>query len=254
MATKNEIQDILEKYSISFNIINDNDEELFALCNGLKHCENSERPDSILILNNICFGIEHFEASVYKNKKGDINREAEGRKAHRVKLQEDMIFELKPSLNNLVDSITNRFKSHSNSFSVYLNNINNKYPDKEYRLVIFIEDISSPSSIVDENEQYIHPLKIDKIVEAILEYKSDVFAVVYCVGNEISKQLTAIKLETLNEELRNGNLMEMSKCRLQMYKSTQTVGTVPEKDSSLVRGMFKDRIGIRDTISIKKYK
>ncbi len=84
---KNEIQDIFRKYKISFNNLGSNNGELFALLDGLKHCENFERPDAVLILNSVCFGIEHFEVSIYnKDKNGDTNRKAEGRKPIEINL------------------------------------------------------------------------------------------------------------------------------------------------------------------------
>ena len=247
--TKNEIQDIFNTYEVEINILETNNEELARISNSLKNCENSERPDSIINLFDICYGIEHFEVSMYRRiKKQDLNKAAEGRKKFRDNLDDNLKYELKPSLQNLIDSIS------INLTSDYLNNISDKYPDKEHKLLLFIEDTSNPSSILDENEQYIYPLEIDKVAETFLAYKDDVYAVIYCHGNDVHKNLYIITLDEIERQLADGKLHSIDKCRLQVYRSSVTVGKVPENDNITARADLKDdlRINLRETVSIKR--
>jgi hypothetical protein len=253
--TKNEIQEIFNKYDVSSEILGSNSEELIRISRSLRNCENSERPDSIINLYDICYGIEHFEVSMYRRiKKQDVNKAAEGRKKFRDKLDDNLKYELKPSLQNLIDSISINLTSHSSSFIDYLSNLSNRYPDKEHKLLLFIEDTSTPSSILDENEQYIHPLEIDKIAEIFLAYKNDIYAVIYCAGNETHKQLYIISLDEIEKQLTEGNLHNINKCRLQVYRSSVTVGKTPENDNITARADLRDNLGVnlRETISIKR--
>lgn len=209
--SKHEIETILNDFKISIDKTTNNSELLYILSN-LRKCKSHEKPDAFFETENYIYGIEHFQVSQYEDKKNqDVSRIAEGSKQKRDKIKGSGEFNLHPSINNLINSINRCLNSHSKSFQSYEDNIKNKFDDKNYRLVIFIEDRTNSEYIVKKNSsdlKFINPLLLKQIAEIILEFKDFIFAIIYSYGNEVDKTITGLTLEELEKKLNSGDLLD----------------------------------------------
>ena len=212
MNTKNEINEIFKKYKVGIENISD-DEDIQLLMQNINNHIPTEKPDAYLGLQNIVYAIEHFQISQYKilKKDQDISRIAEGSKARRDKMKEDRDFDYKPSVDNLINALAKNIESHSKSFLAYKEHISEmaENKNKEYRLVIFIEDSTESGYIVKRREtQPINPLLLQQIVDILLNYKEDIWGVIYVFGNEVQKCMTGCTLKELDEKRNNGVLLD----------------------------------------------
>lgn len=78
---------------------------------------------------------------------------------------------------------------------------------KDYKLVIFVEDATKSGYIVRKRKsQPINPLLLKQIAETILEYKDEVWGIIYAYGNEISNNIVAYTLKELETKMEHGEL------------------------------------------------
>ena len=215
-VTKNEIEYMYKKYkvNISKSVCN---KELRELLDGISNHIPREIPDAFLCCGNLIYAIEHFQISQYdlvKNNQ-DISRISQGSRERREKMKKDRDFDLKPSIDNLIKALSRNLCTHSKSFSLYKKNILElpESTEKVYRLVIFVEDSTESGYIVRKRETHpINPLLIKQIADVLLEYKNDVWGVIYAYGNEGEKEIVAFTLEELGVKMQNGELIDASAC------------------------------------------
>ena len=212
MDTRNEINEIFQNYEVNIEKFSDNKDMQLLMENITNHI-STEKPDAYLRLQNIVYAIEHFQISQYKilKKDQDISRIAKGSIANRGKMKNDRDFDYKPNIDNLIIALEKNIESHSNSFLAYKEHISTieENVDKEYRLVIFIEDSTESGYIVKKRDtQPINPLLLQQIVNILLNHKEDIWGVIYVYGNEVQKQMTGCTLEELDEKREKGCLLD----------------------------------------------
>lgn len=205
--SKNEIQHIIEKYKLFEDFAITNDETIKRVIQRINDYSPFEKPDAFLEDNGITFGIEHFQVSLYKKQKNsDISKIAEG--CNRAKMKNDRNFDFQPSVENLLSALKETLESHSKSFEAYRNNLQ-KEKESEYRLIIFVEDSSEAGYIVRKRENSpINPLLLKQIAEIFLEYKDEIWGVIFITGNELQKMITGCTLTELNYKLNNNELYD----------------------------------------------
>lgn len=203
--SKNEIQQIVEKYELFDDLTITNDETIKRVIQRINDFSSFEKPDAFLEDNGIIFGIEHFQVSLYKKQKNsDISKISEG--CNRTKMKKDRDFDFQPSVDNLLSALKENLKSHSKSFKPYRKNLQT---GSEYRLIIFVEDSSEAGYIVRKREtSAINPLLLKQIAEIFLEYKDEIWGVIYTTGNEKQKRITGCTLTELNCKLKNNELYD----------------------------------------------
>ncbi len=75
--SKNEIKKILDTYELYEDFSITNDEDIKHVIQHRKNYVPSEKPDAFFKQNNVIYGIEHFQISLYKKlKSGDISKQA----------------------------------------------------------------------------------------------------------------------------------------------------------------------------------
>lgn len=207
LESKEEIKSILNDYKVCIDDNFTSNNELKWVLNNINSHQEFEKPDAYLLNNDNIYAIEHFQISQYRQCKGsDTARIAKGSKDNRDKMKNDRDFDLKPSVENLVSALIKNLKSHANSFESYKSNILNvaNCQNKHYRLIIFIEDSTESAYIVrNRDTKAINPLLLKQIAECILEFKNNVWAVLYSYGNEVDKVLTGCTVEELEENTKN---------------------------------------------------
>lgn len=203
-ASRGEIANIFSSYKTQIDTTFSNDDDFINVLNGIEQCESSEQPDGIYIAENHCYGVEHFQVSMNKvDKNQDVSRIAEGSMNNREKMKQDREFHLDPNIGNLISSLERVVNSHSKSFELYKKKLSSKYPDKSYRLILFIEDATNSAYIVKHksfDNKTINPLMMQQLADVLLTYISDVYGVIYSYGNEISKVITGCTLNELQEK------------------------------------------------------
>lgn len=203
--SKNEIQQIVEKYELFEDFAITKDETIQRVIHRIKDYSPFEKPDAFLEDNGIIFGIEHFQVSLYKKQKNsDISKIAAG--CNRSKMKNDRDFDFQPSVENLLSALKENLESHSKSFESYRNNLQKEL---EYRLIIFVEDSSESGCIVRKREtSAINPLLLKQIAEIFLEYENEIWGVIFTTGNEKQKRITGCTLTELNCKLKNDELYD----------------------------------------------
>lgn len=212
METKAEIKEIFEKYKhIRKNTEFSDDAEFKKILENIEKHISSEKPDAYLEVDNTIYGIEHFQISQYEMKKGqDFSRVAKGSLNNREKMKNDRDFSLKPSVDNLILALERNIESHSHSFEEYKTNVLNRSENTnvKYKLIIFIEDSTDSGFIVKQRDTNpINPLELRQLVEKILKYKDDIWAVIYSFGNELSRELTGCTVQELQNRKEAGLLL-----------------------------------------------
>lgn len=212
MDTKSEIKNIFKKYRVSIENISD-DKDLQLLMQEIENHIPTEKPDAYLSVQNIVYAIEHFQISQYNlvKKDQDISRRTEGMKNRRDKMKKDGDFDYKPSIDNLIKALSKNICAHSKSFMAYKEHISKmeENDDKEYRLVIFVEDSTESAYIVKMGDvQLINPLLLQQIADVLLKYKEDIWGIIYVYGNEVQKSMTGCTLEELDEKREKGFLLD----------------------------------------------
>lgn len=209
-TSRNEIANIFSNYKIQIDTTFSKDSEFLNVLSGIEKCESSEKPDGIYIAENHCYGVEHFQVSMYKvDKNQDVSRVAEGSMNNREKMKQDREFNLDPNIGNLISSLERVVNSHSKSFELYKENLSSKYSNKSYRLILFIEDSTNSAYIVKHksfDNKTINPLMMKQLADVLLTCISDVYGVIYSYGNEVSKIITGCTLDELQEK-KNCNLL-----------------------------------------------
>lgn len=207
LESKEEINSIFNNYKVCIDDTFSCDNELKWVLNNIKEHQSFEKPDAYLVNNDNIYAIEHFQISQYRQYKGsDTARIAKGSKENRDKMKNDRDFDLKPSIENLIAALTKNLKSHASSFESYKSNILSiaNSQNKHYRLIILIEDSTESAYIVrSKDTKAVNPLLLKQIVECILEFKNNVWAVLYSYGNEVDKVLTGCTVEELEENAKN---------------------------------------------------
>ncbi len=213
MNTKCEISKLFTSYHVKIDDTYSADEEFRKVLNNIENHKPTEKPDGYLILEDNVYGIEHFQISQYKLKGNqDTSKIAKGSQEHRDKMKDDRDFDFKPSVQNLLSSLERNLSSHSNSFQSYKKNIYNiqECINKEYKLIIFIEDSTESGYIVKKrNTTAINPLILQQLVEVILNYKADVWGIIYSYGNEVDKFITGCTLGELETKKISGMLSDL---------------------------------------------
>ena len=222
MESKNEIEEIFEKYSICKDESLTSDSELKWLLEHIEEHVPNEKPDAFLKHCNVMYGIEHFRISLYRNgKKGDVGESVKGAKKNRdeklrrnEEVKSDFYKDFKPSIENFTLSIIRNLEEHSKSFEVYMQNLlDMNAQDKDIRLVIFMEDKSEPGGIIDREDKLINPLSIKGVAEAFIPYKDKIWAIILVYGHDRERCLTGITLQELFENYKAGNLLEDSELK-----------------------------------------
>ena len=78
----------------------------------------------------------------------------------------------------------------------------------KFFLIIFIEDSTESGYIVHKREtKPINPLLLDKVVEILLKYENDVWAILLSTGNEYEKTLTGCTIGELKGMARDNKLL-----------------------------------------------
>lgn len=203
----------------------------------------SEKPDAYLVKGDVSYGIEHFQISQYIVKKGqDTSRIAKGSQAKREKMKSDRDFSLQPSIENLIVAMERNLKVHSNSFNSYKSNILNLTNcNNEYKLVIFVEDSTDSGYIVKRRDtKAINPLNLRQLAEKVLQYKNDIWAIIYSYGNEMERVITGCTVKEL-EDRSNRN---------QLFNADDYAPFEVKRD---VHISSKDENQDKNTITIKLY-
>ncbi len=205
ISNKNEIQQILKKYKLLEDFSVTNDKIIKRIICQRNNWSSFEKPDAFIKDNEITFGIEHFQVSLYKKQRnGDISKIAEG--CDRSKMKDDRLFDFQPSVENLLSALKDNLQSHSKSFKEYRNNLQN---DSEFRLIIFVEDSSESGYIVHKRRTYsINPLLLKQIAEIFLEYEDKIWGVIFTTGNENQKIITGCTLTEWYWKLKNNKLYD----------------------------------------------
>ena len=190
MRNKNEILTFLQAYECSI-LLGNHSQELEDIVkvvtdkNQMESFGEFERPDAAFSLEGFCYGVEHFMISMYSNNQGDSRMHVLGKKRERNKLIDTEKIPYSPHIDNLISSLEKQLSSHARNFEAYQNHVTKQYPDKEYRLLIFIEDISAPSRIVvDATDEEITILNCKEVIELFTVYKKSIWGVIYSVGDE----------------------------------------------------------------------
>lgn len=110
-----------------------------SIVNNLHNVDYRDRPDALIELDNIVYIIEHFQISIYKNNKNKGDPLAISINSNTIKNE----ISFKPNLNNLIKNLDYCLKKHSLSFEKYLEVAKEKYPDKDYKIILLIEDKSN---------------------------------------------------------------------------------------------------------------
>lgn len=207
MTSKDEINQIITKYHLNKDISLTSDSELKWIVENIHAHNPFEKPDAYIENSNVIYGIEHFQISLYKaNQKGDISQIARGSQDNREKMCNDREFDFKPSIDNLLEALEKNMASHAKSFIEYRNNLASY--QEEYRLIIFIEDSTESGYIVHKREtKPINPLLLDKVVEILLKYENEVWAILLSTGNEYEKTLTGCTIGELKGMARDNKLL-----------------------------------------------
>lgn len=176
--SKNEIKNILDKYELYEDLSITNDKDIIHVIQQRENYTPFEKPDAFFKQNNVIYGIEHFQISLYKKlKSGDSSKQAKGSQRNREKMREDKDFDLHPSIENYLTALSDNLHSHSGSFEAYRDRLT-KDDNCKYRLIIFVEDSSEPGYINRKQEpQAINPLLLKQIANIFLEYKDDIWGV-----------------------------------------------------------------------------
>lgn len=207
VESKEEIKAIFSDYKVHIDEGFTDNNELKWVLNNIETHKSFEKPDAYLLSKDNVYAIEHFQISQYKQCKGsDSSRVAKGSKENRNKMRIDRDFDLKPSIDNLITALIKNLKSHAKSFESYNSNVMgvDSCQNKQYRLIILIEDSTESAYIVrNRDTRAINPLQLKQIVECILEYQNDVWAVLYSYGNEVDKVLTGCTIKELEENANN---------------------------------------------------
>lgn len=222
IESKNEIEEIFEKYSICKDESLTSDSELKWIFEHIEEHVPFEKPDSYLGHCNVVYGIEHFRISLYRNgKKGDVGEYMKGARKDRderlkrnEEVKSDCCKKLEPSIDNFTSSIRGRLEEHSKSFDFYMQNLlGMNAQDKDIHLVIFMEDTSEPGGIIYRKDKLINPFNIKGVAEAFVPYKDKIWAIILVYGHDRERCLTGITLQELLENYKAGNLLEDSELK-----------------------------------------
>lgn len=239
MQTKAEIKSIFGNYKVKINDTFSNDIEFKWVLNNIESHISSEMPDAYLKKENIVYAIEHFQVSQYISEKNqDVSRIAKGSQKKREKMKEDRDFKLSPSINNLVAALERNLRSHAKSFSSYKTNILNLSDcnNREYKLILFVEDSTESAYIVKRRyTEAINPLRLRQLVEPILQYKKDVWGIIYSYGNEVDKLLTGCTLMELENIISKDQLLDANDyVPFEVEKDLHISSTDESQDSNIV--------------------
>lgn len=242
--SKNEIKKILDTYELYEDFSITNDEDIKHVIQHRKKYIPSEKPDAFFKQNNVIYGIEHFQISLYKKlKSGDISKQAKGSQCNREKMREDKDFDLHPSIENLLTALSDNLHSHSGSFEAYRDRLT-KDNNCKYRLIIFVEDSSESGYIVRKREtQAINPLLLKQIANIFLEYKDDIWGVIVTTGNEKQKRITGCTLAELESKLGNGELFDANEyAPFEVERRVHVAKEDPTQDSNNITIRLFDRL------------
>ena len=254
MRSKNEILTFLKTYECSISLGNHSQvlEDIVKIITDKNQMESFgefERPDAAFALEGFCYGVEHFMISMYSNNQGDSRMHVLGKKRERNKLIDSEKIPYSPHIDNLVSSLEKQLSSHARNFEAYQNHVTKQYPDKEYRLLIFIEDISAPSRIVvDDNDEEIIILHCKEIIDLIAVYKESLWGVIYTVGDEVHKRLYAYSMEELLD--RSNGSWSVDKLRILQSRLDDTIGSIAEKDSSTIGSFPKEWLALSEQVEV----
>ena len=146
----NEVQDFHDKISIVSQLIESSEINFKEIIDNMVNCDPRDRPDGLLLIGNIVYILEHFEMSIFKNtkRKGDALKSVE--KIPVEKIKKDV--QLHPKKYNLINNLEKGLLKHANSFEVYFEEATKQFPNKEYKLILLIEDNSNDIVVNSEGE------------------------------------------------------------------------------------------------------
>ena len=234
------------------------------ILNRFDEVDNQERPDGLILVGDTVYMLEHFQVSMYLDKKGnDLLKQAQGNTFKR-QLKKDsdcMKFEdkyllfdketLLPDIFNLLRSFNTSLTKHMSNYDKYLENAQSKFPNKMYKFILVIEDNSD--AIILKNDDWNSSLCLldyREIVEQILEYQQ-IDGVIVFDSDTRGKHITAKDKECLQ----NSELCEMDLCELVvnyvcMYFSREQQENILRKLQTVLR--IKDDFGIVENVSVEK--
>lgn len=245
--SKNEINDILTKYHVSKNISMTENRDMRWIIENIELHSEFERPDAYIIYQNIIYGIEHFQASVYKRiKNNDISQIAKGSQRSRYKMSNDRDFDFSPSIENFLSVVERNLTSHSKSFSVYKRNLMefNNQSSMQYRLIIFIEDTTRLAYITSSkgDSEIISVLSLRQLAEILLSHENEVWGVIVSTGNDTHKQLIGCTLHELKTRLKKEMLVDAEKCLpLEVSRDVHISKSDVSEDKNKIKIIISDR-------------
>lgn len=248
VESKNEIKSLFEKFPAITYKSNTQNKEMLDI---IEHLEAelvpNECPDAYIVRGNFIYAIEHFRVSLYaREKKSDLSKVAEGSKKHRDKLKNDRNFSLAPSLSNLFNSLQDNLAKHSKSFVNYKKNITEKFSEEnyEYRLIIFIEDITDGYIVKSCDVNPINPLNLSTVIEILLKYHQDsIWGVIYVYGNGPYRCLSGCTIEELKKRQDNGDFLPAENyVPFEMDRNIEVSKDDPQRDRDNVTIKLYDRI------------
>ncbi|WP_207641198.1 hypothetical protein [Butyrivibrio sp. WCE2006] len=211
-TSKKEIQEIFDKYNVVCSKDTSLDKNMCWLIENLKKTIPFERPDAYIVRGNTVFCVEHFRVSQYPHdNRGDIEKMVEGKKRERqIKgtLKEDRKYILDPNITNLVNSIKVGLNVHMKNADIYKERVREIIIDCDvcsYRNVVLLEDTSIQAAYVRKHDTSPRsPLLFDMIGDIILEYKKELWGIIYIGGNEKDKIVSGYLIDEL-DDLKNMN-------------------------------------------------
>lgn len=254
MKAKNELYDFFSTNSYKI-IIGEHSQELQDVILVITDLEkirkygDHEKPDAAFVIGDVCYGIEHFQISMYRNENGDARRHVLGQKKNRSKLCNTKTAQYDPSIENLFKSLETQIKTHSTWFAEYRENVQNKFSRKKYKLILFIEDTSEPSNICqgDPNE-LTNIIFTDRFFKALHEYMGEVFGIIYTVGEQENKSVFVFTIEELVERIANS--CNRNELYLLLSRLDETIAPHPEDDSATFGFPQQEELSLSDEIEI----
>lgn len=223
--------------------------------------QNQDRPDGIIPLGDTVFILEHFQISVYVDKKHqDLYRKAiSPHKRFFEKHLDTPTFEtdLKPFKENLLESFKQSLLDHTNQYQAYQKNTQAMYPDTRYKFMLVIED-NSQDILIDTADisKALSILDIEDFVDLILEHQQIDGVILYSTSPR-GDFIIAEDTEYLKQRKRMGKLTSMSNAYL-LFSLTRVILTNPsllpqnlsEEEKRLLAIQLHALVGPREELSV----
>ena len=224
--------------------------------------DEQDRPDGIILVDDIVYMVEHFQISPYLTEQGDDMLQKSMKSNNTKKLGNEVSLINSDDnwedclLENWLTAFLRNFTNHMSKYQEYVKNAKDRYPDKPCKLLIVVED-NSNSVVTDKN---LCILDILEFVEKILSYPQ-IDGVITFKTSPLGDSVVAKDRTQLEADKEGGKLKRMAYCDFMMLleKVGGIQGLTVEDRMSMKDQIFhflanlKETAVLEDSIQVEKY-